>query len=153
MKENEKEKYYLSYIKSAVSSLAIVLILNVIYIVRFFIKKEFSFFFSIYTAEFMLKCGGFAEGYERVFPEAVAVAGVIFVTGVFIMLTAFCSKKAEFIKYGFGVYLIDSVFLLWGAITNPFGDVTENIFVDVIFHFLILVLLAVGIYGYKKQKI
>lgn len=152
MKQNEKEKYYLSYIKSAQSSLAIVLILNVIYIVRFFIKKEFSFFFSLYTAEFMLKCGGFAEGYEAAFPKAAAVAGVVFVTLIFVMLTAFATKKAEFIKCGLGAYLVDSAFLLWGAVTNPFGDVTEDIFVDIIFHFLILVLLVVGIYGLKKQK-
>ena len=152
MKQNEKEKYYATYIKSAQGSLGIVLILNIIYILRFIIKKEFSFFFSIYSAEFMLKCGGFAEGYEKSFPAAVSIAGVILVTLIFVMLTAFALKKTEFIKYSFVVYFIDFAFLLWGAFSNPFGDVGEGIFVDIIFHFITLVLLAVGIYAERKQK-
>lgn len=152
MKQNEKEKYYATYIKSAQGSLGLVLILNIIYTIRFFIKKEFDFFFSLYTAEFMLKCGGFAEGYEKVFPAAASIAGVIFVTLVFIMLTAFCTKKTGCIKYGFGIYLIDTAFLIYGAATNPFGDVNENVFVDIIFHFITLLLLVVGIYAERKSR-
>lgn len=152
MKANDKTKYYETYIKSAQSSLAIVLILNIIYIVRFIIKKEFSFFFSLYTAEYMLKCGGFAEGYEKVFPAAASIAGVAAVTAIFVMLTAFAAKKPEFIKYGFGVYLVDFALLIYAALSNPFGDLNENIFIDIIFHFITLLLLGIGIFAEKKMK-
>ena len=100
----------------------------------------------------MLKCGGFAEGYEKTFPAVIAVAGAVSVTVTFIMLTAFAVKKAEFIKYGLGAYLVDSAFLLYAAVADPFGDVSENIFIDIIFHFLTVLLLCVGIYAEKKLK-
>lgn len=152
METSEKEKYYLSYIKSAQTALSVSFILNIVYVLRFIISKNFDFYFSVYTTEFFMKLSGFFSVYESKISKLSGAVIIAFVILVFAIILIISLKNSKFLSVGLLLYLLDFAFLLWGFFKNPFSDITEGVYIDICFHILIIIFLSVGIYSNKKMK-
>lgn len=152
MKTNEKEKLYLSYIKSADTAITVAFVLNLVYVVRFILSRNFDFFFSLYTTQFALKGGGFFGIYEGSISKSLSV--IIVALSFLVLLAALLLplKNPSFLTFSLIAYSLDTAFLIFGFIKNPFFDINEGSYIDLIFHLFILLFIFVGIYANNKLK-
>ena len=152
MKKDEKEKYYLTYIKSAQSTVALSLLLNLIFIIRTFFAKNTDFLFSLYSTEFALESSGFLTDNNGTMSELSAIiiilAGMIPLTSALIL----AAKNAKHLSVCHIFYVLDFAFLVYGLICNPLSEVTDASYINLIFHLLNTLLICVGIYGERKIR-
>ena len=151
MKTDEKEKYYLSYIKSAQSTVALTLLLNLIFIIRTFFSKSTDFWFSLYSTQFAIKGSGFFA--DKPATISLLSAIVIILAGIIPLAAALVTamKKPKKLYLCLVFYIADFVFLLYGLISDPFSDVTSASYIDLIFHTLVTLFIIVGIYAERKN--
>ena len=151
MKTDEKEKYYLSYIKSAQSTVALTLLLNLIFIIRTFFAKNTDFLFSLYSTQFAIKGSGFFA--DKPATISLLSAIVIILAGIIPLAAALVTamKKPKNLYLCLVFYIADFVFLLYGLISDPFSDVTSASYIDLIFHTLVTLFIIVGIYAERKN--
>lgn len=151
MKTDEKEKYYLSYIKSAQSTVALTLLLNLIFIIRTFFSKNTDFLFSLYSTEFALESSGFLTDNNGTMSVLSAI--IIILAGMIPLAAALVTamKKPKNLYLCLVFYIADFVFLLYGLISDPFSDVTSASYIDLIFHTLVTLFIIVGIYAERKN--
>lgn len=148
--KQDKIKKLQTNIKSAQSTFALSGILALIYVVRYFVTGNFNFYFSSYITEFVLKAT------DSNIPSTVSISsgaayGILAVYAAIFIVCCIFSLKA---KYGLLAclifYALDFVALIAGTIVAPFGNVGEEIFIDIIVHIFVILFLAVGVYSAKK---
>lgn len=125
-------------VKSATSSFSLAGILGLIYIVRYFISKNFNFYFSLAFTEWMLRLADAGS-----IPIAAAIALVAVYVIIFAVITVLVAKNARKLIFALWFYAFDalcliSVGLFHGASLEP------AFFIDVILHLFLFVFLIVG---------
>ena len=165
-KLSEKQiKKHQTNIKSGVGAFGMALIMTLVYIVKAFLGKNFYFYFSNYLPELMLKRAAFTSSFAGAFSNAFLASGrgtlptvwfwvffaVYAVLCVALLLIA--GKHPPFIWAVFAFHLLDTVGLLIGRLQGIPDGMTETVWIDVIFHGLVLLFLLVGgISGVKLPK-
>lgn len=143
MDKNAKELKRETNLKSAVTAYGLAGLLGVFYIVRYFIRGNFDYYFSLSFTELVLRLGDSGKlplylGY------IVAVLYAVLYIAVLLMM----NKSPSKIKLGLGIYLFDFICLvpLWLVRT----DVQSDFFIDVIVHLFVIVFLVVGVRSIPK---
>ncbi len=150
MSGSDAIKKYQTNMKSAQGTVILSLILNLIYIIRAVISKNLSFWFSTYVTEYMLKSSGFFPGYEGSFPKAAAIMIILIEVLLLLLPAAFSERNGKLLYICLGVYLFDTIFMAFGKALNVFGDFNEGSFIDIIFHFFVLLFIIGGILSHRK---
>lgn len=152
--KQDKIKKLQTNIKSAQSIFALSGILALVYVVRYFVTGNFNFYFSSYITEFALKAAD----------ESVASTVTLTSTAAYVILAVYallfvvCCALSLKPKIGFIACLIfhlaDYTALITGTSLSVFGPFREEIIIDLIVHFFILLFIVVGIYSaYKLPKV
>lgn len=146
-KNEALQKKLQTNIKSASSIFALAGILGIIYLVRYFIKGVFDFYFSLSFTEIMLKLSS-----QNMLPKAVAFALI----AVFLIAFSICAvnavKSKKWLLTCIGVYAFDFLCLFADMFVLAFTPISADRFVDVIFHFMVIVFLVVGLVSMKKME-
>lgn len=133
-------------VKAAVSNFGLIGILGIIYIVRFFVTKNFNFYFSLSFTELMLRL----SDTNKLAPVAAYVLIGLFVAAyaaVFIL----CMKDQKNLRLAFGLYAFDALCLIGIALVH--GSLLKpDFFIDVIMHLFLFVFLFVGIRSEKALR-
>ena len=150
----DKIKKMQTNIKSAQSIFALSGILAIIYIVRYFTTGNFNFYFSSYITEFALKAAD-ENVFTTVSLSATAAYCILAVYAVIFLLCCVLCLKTKFGLWACLVlHLTDYAALLVGTALSVFGSFREEIFIDIIVHFFVLLFIVVGIYStYKLPKL
>ena len=156
-KLSEKQvKKHQTNIKSAVGAYGLTLIMTLVFVVKAFLGKNFFFYFCNYLPELMLKRAAFTAEYEGAFSDAFLASwrgtlpaiwfGVFFAVyaAVCVALLLIAGKHPPFIWVLFAFQLVDTVCLLVGRLQGIPDGMTETVWIDVIFHVLVLLFLLVG---------
>lgn len=134
-------------IKSASGIFAMAGVLGIIYLVRYFIKGFFDFYFGLSFTEIMLKLAQ-----DNLLPKVLSYALI----ALFLIFFAVCAvnavKNEKWLLVCIGVYSFDFLCLVLDMFVLSFAPVTADRFVDVIFHFLVTLFLVVGLVSVKKMK-
>lgn len=162
---NKQIKQHQTNIKSAVGAYGMALIMTLVYIVKALLGKNFFFYFSNYLPELLLKRAAFTAGYDGAFSDVFLASWrgtlptvwfwVFFAVyaAVCVALLLIAGKHPPFIWVLFAVQLCDTVGLLAGRLQGIPDGMTETVWIDVIFHVLVLLFLLVGgISGVKLPK-
>ena len=163
---SEKQiKQHQTNIKSAVGAFGMALIMTLVYCVKAFLGKNFHFYFSNYVPEMLLKSASFTSNYAGDFSEAFLASWrgalpTVWFCVCFAAFAALCvaflliaGKHPPFIWALFALHLCDTVLLLVGRLQGIPDGMTETVWIDVIFHVLVLLFLLVGgISGVKLPK-
>lgn len=139
-------------IKSAQGAMAMSLVLTVIYIIRALIAKNLNFYFSLYTAEFLIKYSAFAPGYRGNLPKVAAAVIIAAFIVIALIFTVLSQKKPVFLYGCLAVYGFDTVFMLIGKLSGTFSPLVQEDFIDITVHAFILSFLIIGVIGYNKLK-
>ena len=150
----DKIKKMQTNIKSAQSIFALSGILAIIYIVRYFTTGNFNFYFSSYITEFALKAAD-ENVFTTVSLSATAAYCILAVYAViFLLCCVLCLKSKLGLWACLTLHLTDYAALLVGTALSVFGSFREEIFIDIIVHFFVLLFIVVGIYStYKLPKL
>ncbi len=134
-------------VKSAVGGFGLAGILGLIYILRYFIKHNFDFYFSISFTEIMLRLTDNGT-LSPVTGYSLIGAFVIVFIAVFLLALKDSKKlKPCLIMYIFDcICLVASIFIVFG------GSVTPKFFIDVIIHIFIILFLSVGVKSVKELE-
>lgn len=162
---NKQIKKHQTNIKSAVGAYGMALIMTLIYVIKALLGKNFHFYFSNYVPEMLLKSASFTTNYAGDFSEAFLVTWrgalpLVWFCVCFAAYAALCvaflliaGKHPPFIWALFALQLCDTVLLLIGRWQGLPQGMEETMWIDVIFHVLVLLLLLVGgISGVKLPK-
>ena len=150
MNGSDAIKKYQTNMKSAQGTVILAVILNLIYIVKAIISKNLSFWFGTYVTQYMLKSSGFFAGYEDGFPKIAAILIILAEALLLLFPAALSERNGKFLYICFGVYVFDTIFMVFGNVLNIFGDFNEGSFIDIIFHVFVLIFIIGGIYSYRK---
>lgn len=134
-------------IKSATSAFGLAGLLGIIYIVRFFIKKNFEFYFSLTFTEFILRLSQ-----EGKIPTVLSISLLVLYIALYLTALILAAKKSEKLRLCLGVYLADTLFFV--PLFMLHGNIQPEFFIDIIVHVFVIVFLAAGIksnYAMKKQ--
>lgn len=132
-------------IKSATSSFSLAGVLGLIYIVRYIIKGNFDFYFSLSLTELMLRFSA-----SDTIPEVAAYTIIAAYLLLFIGIAVLTAKSAKNLKYALIFYSADCLCLIPIAIFSG-NSLTPEFFIDVIVHFFVILFLIVGIKSAKSQ--
>lgn len=132
-------------IKSATSSFTLAGILGIIYIVRYILKDNFNFYFSLSFSELILRLSA-----SDIIPGLVAYIIIAVYLAIFIGIVILTVKSASNLKFSLGFYIFDCLCLI------PLGiflgeEFTSDFFIDVIVHLFVILFLIVGIRSLKKK--
>ncbi len=150
MNETKKEillKKLNTNIKSAQSIFALSGILGIIYLVRYFIKGVFDFYFSLSFTELMLKL---SKDNLLSVPVAYALIGLFLAVFAFLAINAVKSEK--WLSVCIGIYAFDFLCLFFDMFVLSYEAINAERFVDVIFHLLVMMFLVVGLVSMRKLK-
>lgn len=165
-KLSEKQvKKHQTNIKSAVGAYGLALIMTLVYVVKALLGKNFFFYFSNYLPELLLKSAAFTAKFDGAFsdPFVQKLQGgmptvwfwVFFAVyaAVCVALLLIAGKHPPFIWVLFAFQLCDTAALLVGRLQGIPNGMIETVWIDVIFHGLVLLFLLVGgISGVKLPK-
>lgn len=140
-------KKYETNLKSAVSGFALAGILGLIYIIRYFIKEDFDFYFSLSVPEIMLKLSHAGE-----IGKAVAYAVVAVFVAAYILLAILNVKDQKWLRASLVFYGADFVCLLGYIFLLMHKPVDSAVYIEVVVHFFVILFLSVGVYSNKKYK-
>lgn len=152
MNGSDAIKKYQTHIKSAQGVVVLAVILNLIYILRAFIAKNLSFWFSTYLTEFMMKSSGFSPEIEGGISKGISIVIILLQLVLFLISAILSQNNGKLLYLSLAVYLADTAFMAVGYITDIFGDFCEADLINVIYHFFVIVFILGGIYGYSKLK-
>ncbi len=136
-------KKYQTNVKSAMTAFVIAIVLGVIFVLRFLIKKNTDYFFSLTVTEVIL---GFSD--SLLLP--LLLIALYFL--VYILLLVGAGKNTRFLKGCLGIYAVDTAVLLGRAAALFSQSDISVMAVDIIFHLFIIIFLSVGIYSDKKLE-
>ena len=163
---SEKQiKQHQTNIKSGVGAYGMALIMTLVYVIKALLGKNFHFYFSNFVPEVLLKSAAFTSGYEADCSDAFLASWrgalpTVWFCVFFALYAAACvallliaGKHPPFIWVLFAFHLCDTVLLLVGRWQGIPQGPTETMWIDVIFHVLVLLFLLVGgISGVKLPK-
>lgn len=133
-------------VKAAVSNFGLIGILGIIYIVRFFITKNFNFYFSLSFTELMLRL----SDTNKLAPAAAYVLIGLFIAA-YATVFVLCMKDQKKLHLAFGLYAFDALCLIGNALIH--GPLLKpDFFIDVIVHLFLFVFLFVGIRSEKMLR-
>lgn len=145
--KEEMIKKHETNVKSALSGFALAGVLALIYIVRYFIKGDFGFYFSFAFSEVLLRL----QDSGKLSPVIAYV-----LIGIFVAICIACillvRKDSKNLKFCLGFYLFDTAFLIVNALVCFGGKIAPDFFIDVIIHAFIIVFLIVGVKSAKVLK-
>lgn len=145
MNNEQLEKKYRTYIKSAQGSAGMIIILSVVYVVRALIAGNTNFWFSMYIVQFVFRS-------NDIFSDAVQIIIIAAFLAFFSLLVIFSQKSAKWLYVLLGVYALDTAFLVAGTLTSALGPFDESQWIDIIVHAFMLVFIVSGIVGAKQLK-
>ena len=138
-------KKHQTNIKSAQSAFALAGVLGIIYIVRYLIKGNFDFYFSLSFTEIMLRLG--AEGSIS---KTVSFLLIALFLGIYIAFTALASKDSKYLPLFLGEYVFDFLCLGVLLLVLRHAPVPPDAYIDAIVHLFVIVFISAGIYSHKK---
>lgn len=150
----DKIKKMQTNIKSAQSIFVLSGILALIYVVRYFVTGNFNFYFSSYITEFALKAADENIASAVTLSNGASYALLAVYAVLFIVCCVLCLKSKIGLWACLTLHLTDYAALLAGTALSVFGSFREEIFIDIIVHFFVLLFIVVGIYStYKLPKL
>lgn len=141
----DKRKKHETNIKSAVSGYGLAGLLGLVYVIRYFIKGNFDFYFSLSFTELLLRL---ADG-EKI-PTALSYALMGLFGAVYIIALIFMSKDASKLKLGFGIYLFDCMCLI--PLAMVMGGIQPEFFIDVTVHLFVVVFVSAGLHSFRQLQ-
>ncbi len=136
-------KKHQTNVKSAMTAFVIAIVLGAVFVLRFLIKKNTDYFFSLTVTEVIL---GFSD--SLLLP--LLLIALYFL--IYILLLAAAGKNTRFLKGCLAIYAVDTAVLLGRAAALYSQTDILVMAVDIIFHLFIIVFLSVGIYSDKKLE-
>lgn len=150
----DKIKKMQTNIKSAQSIFVLSGILALIYVVRYFVTGNFNFYFSSYITEFALKAADENIASAVTLSNGASYALLAVYAVLFLLCCVLCLKSKIGLWACLTLHLTDYAALLAGTALSVFGSFREEIFIDIIVHFFVLLFIVVGIYStYKLPKL
>lgn len=162
---NKQIKKHQTNIKSAVGAYGMALIMTLVYCVKALLGKNFHFYFCNFVPEVLLKHAAFTQGFDGSDPAWFSSAWpgtlpTVWFCVFFALYAAVCvaflliaGKHPPFIWALFALHLCDTALLLCGRWQGIPQGMEETMWIDVIFHVLVLLFLFVGgISGVKLPK-
>lgn len=125
-------------VKSAASAFALSGILGLIYIVRFFITKNFDFYFSLTFTELSLRLSDCGK-----IPDILSYVLIAAYAAIYIIVCLLAAKNPAKLSVALGLYIID--FLCFVPLFIFHGEIRPEYFIDVIVHLFVIIFIAVGI--------
>ncbi len=144
--KEEMLKKHETNIKSATSGFVLSGVLGLIYIVRYIIKDNFDFYFSLSFTELMLRLSD--AGSLSATVAYVLIAAFI---AVFLALAILTAKNAKHLRYALFFYVFDFLCLIPLAVFHG-ENITSAFFIDVIVHIFVVLFISVGIISEKKKS-
>ena len=162
---NKQIKKHQTNIESGVGAFWMTMIMTLVYLIKALLGKNFHFYFCNFVPEVLLKSAAFTTGYEGDFSESFLASWrgalpvvwfcVLFAlyAGACIAVALLAGKHPPLIWALFAIHVCDTVLLLLGRWQGiPLG-MEETVWIDVIFHVLVLLFLFVGgLSGVKLPK-
>lgn len=150
----DKIKKMQTNIKSAQSIFVLSGILALVYVVRYFVTGNFNFYFSSYITEFALKAADENIASAVTLSNGASYALLAVYAVLFLLCCVLCLKSKIGLWACLTLHLTDYAALLAGTALSVFGSFREEIFIDIIVHFFVLLFIVVGIYStYKLPKL
>ena len=150
----DKIKKMQTNIKSAQSIFVLSGILALIYVVRYFVTGNFNFYFSSYITEFALKAADENIASAVTLSNGASYALLAVYAVLFLLCCVLCLKSKIGLWACLTLHLTDYAALIAGTALSVFGSFREEIFIDIIVHFFVLLFIVVGIYStYKLPKL
>lgn len=140
-------KKHQTNIKAAPGIFALSGVLGIIYVVRYFLTKNFESFFYLGFPHAMLKLSH--EGRLNT-PLAYALTAAFFL--LFIILLVKSLKSSAFFKPCLALYIFDFAFLFVDTFILFPNSFTPDFLIEVILHTFVVIFLSVGIYSHNKTK-
>ncbi|MBE6786371.1 MAG: hypothetical protein E7538_09100 [Ruminococcaceae bacterium] len=132
-------------VKSATSAFVLAGILGLIYIARFFITKNFDFYFSLTASELFLRLGDCGS-----MPLALSYTLIAVFIAIYFIFAVLATKNPKRLSPALGLYIADCLCFVPLFVFR--GDIRPEYFIDVIVHLFVIVFLAVGIKSYGRLK-
>ena len=136
-------------VKSATSAFVLSGILGLIYIARFFITKNFDFYFSLTASELILRLAD-----DGSMPAAFSYTILADYVIIYFIIAVLATKNPKRLPLALGLYVIDCLCFIPLFIFH--ADIRPEYFIDVIVHVFVVIFLAVGIKSAKwlrKEKV
>ena len=150
LSKQDKIKKMQTNIKSAQSIFALSGILALVYVVRYFVTGNFNFYFSSYITEFALKAAD-ENVISTVTLSSTASYAILAVYAILFLVCCVLCLKTKFGLWACLVlHLLDYAALVLGTALSVLGAFREEILIDIIVHFFVLLFIAVGIYSTNK---
>ncbi len=134
-------KKHQTNVKSAMTAFSISVVLGAIFIVRFLIKKNTDYFFSLAITEIIISFGG---------AKLWSLLAIVLYFALYIFLLIRAGKNPRGLKACLAVYAVDTAALVGKMLAVASYTDYASEAVDVIFHLFIIVFICVGIYSVKK---
>ena len=152
MKREELIKKYDAWIKGGFGTMAMLTVMNGIYVIRALIKKDLSLWLEFSMTEFAFKSTSYFNGYSGPFPLWAALIVVVGWSAALLFLAIKSIKRPMLLIPCTVLYAIDTALLAFIMATDRFGDYGEASWINVIVHVIMLTLFASGIYAAVKKK-
>ena len=140
--EDIKKKHETN-VKSATSGFVLAGVLGIIYIVRFFITKNFNFHFSLTFTELFLRLSACGKA-PLSFYYVLIVCYII----IYLALSVLAAKNSKRLIPALGLYLFDCACFVPLFIFH--GSIQPEYFIDVIVHIFVVIFLSVGIRSSRR---
>ena len=140
--EDIKKKHETN-VKSATSGFLLAGVLGLIYIIRFFITKNFDFYFSLTFTELLLRLSDYGET-----PDAFSYVIIADYVAIYFIVAILAARNSKRLPLALGLYLLD--FFCFIPLFIFHGTVQPEHFIDVIVHVFVVIFLAVGIKSSRK---
>ncbi|MBQ6601338.1 MAG: hypothetical protein IIX36_06810 [Clostridia bacterium] len=140
--EDIKKKHETN-VKSATSGFVLAGILGIIYIVRFFITKNFDFYFSLTFTELFLRLSDFGET-----PDAFSYVLIADYMAIYFVVAFLAARNRKRLSLALGLYIFDCLCFIPLFIFH--GSIQPEYFIDVIVHIFVIIFLSVGISSSRR---
>lgn len=132
--------------KSAFTAYFLAGVLGVIYIVRYLIKGEFDFHFSLSFTDIMLKLQAGGEITTAICITAIAVFMLIYLLPVALLF-----KNSKYLPLAAGVYVFDFAALIFSVFVLFPKPQTNDWIIEIVLHIFVLIFLGAGIWSHGKM--
>ncbi len=134
-------------VKSAFTTFGLVGILGLFYILRYLIKKEFDFHFSLSFTDMLLKLQNSGEITTAVCAAGVAVFLIIYIVSLVLTL-----KNQKFLTLAFAVYLFDFLTLLFCVFVLWEQPLNNEWIIDAVIHLFGIIFLVAGMVSNARLR-
>lgn len=140
--EDIKKKHETN-VKSATSGFVLAGVLGIIYIVRYFMTKNFDFHFSLTFTELFLRLSDFGET-----PDAFSYVLIADYMAIYFVVAFLAARNRKRLSLALGLYIFDCLCFIPLFIFH--GSIQPEYFIDVIVHIFVIIFLSVGISSSRR---